>query len=74
MCDNINSCHDNKLINETKDGVRFICKECKEISVFRIGLDGRMDNRAYAKVFKRDSVQPGSNLYYKYNEGKMSIV
>lgn len=73
-CDNKNKCHNNQIINKQEDGIRIICKDCKEINIIRIGLDGRMNNRKYAKVFKKDILQPGENLYYKYNSHKMSII
>lgn len=73
MCDNLNHCHDNVVINETKDGIRVFCKNCKEINIIRMDETGRSDNRLYSKVFKKDILQPSENLYYKYNN-KMSIV
>lgn len=73
MCDNKNSVHNNEIINETPDGIRVRCKECKEINVLRMDKDGRMNNRKYSKVFKRDLLQPGENLYYKIHSDKMSI-
>ena len=73
ICDNINNVHDNLVINEEVDGIRVICKHCKKINVLRIGNDGRFNNRQYSKVFKADVVQPGSNLYYKLNQYKMSL-
>lgn len=74
ICDNINNCHDNVEIAQNNDGVRFICKQCKLVSTFRIDENGRMNTRQYGKVFKRDTVQPGSNLYYKVYPEKMSLV
>jgi hypothetical protein len=72
-CDNINSVHKNQIINETKDGIRVICEHCKKINVLRMDTNGRFNNRQYAKVYKRDTVQEGSNLYYKINQDKMSL-
>ena len=74
ICDNINSVHDNQIINEEHDGIRARCKICGKINIIRIGFDGRMNNRQYSKIFKRDVVQPGSNLYYRINQNKMSII
>lgn len=74
MCDNINQCHDNVVINETTDGIRTYCKLCGKINVLRIGTDGRYNNREYSEIFKRDLLQPGENLYYKYHSDKMSII
>ena len=72
-CDNLSDTHDNILIKEEKDGVRYLCKICKQQNVMRIGEDGRMDNREYTKVFKRDILQPSDNLYFKVHEYKMSL-
>lgn len=74
MCDNVNSCHNNQVISETKDGIRVRCSECGEINILRMDSSGRMNNREYSKVFKKDILQPGSNLYYKYHPELMSII
>ena len=74
FCDNINNVHDNITINEETDGIRVCCKNCKKINVLRIDPDGRMDNRSYADVFKKDCVQAGSNLYYKVYPQQISII
>ena len=73
MCDNINSVHDNITIRETKDGIRVYCKRCKSINIIRLDLNGRTNNREYSKIFKRDLLQPGENLYYKEHPEVMSI-
>lgn len=74
ICDNINSVHDNKIINEEKDGLRFICKKCKQINIIRMDQDGRMDNKNYQRIFKKDTLQPGTNLYYKEYPEQMSVI
>lgn len=74
MCDNINQCHDNITIGETSDGIRTYCKLCGKINEIRFDTNGRCDNREYSEIFKRDTVQPGSNLYYKIHPELMSIV
>ena len=73
-CDNISDVHDPRLISETGDGVRYICDKCKEQFVLRIGEDGRMENREYTKVFKKDLLQPHDNLYFKLYPEKMSLL
>jgi hypothetical protein len=73
-CDNKNQVHDNLVINETKDGIRVYCKLCKEVNVLRMDLNGRFNNREYQRVMKRDTLQPGSNLYYKVYPNKMSVI
>lgn len=74
MCDNINDSHDNQTINETPDGIRVICKICKEINIIRFDSNGRCDNREYSRIFKRDVLQPSENLYCKYHSQVMSII
>lgn len=74
VCDNINNCHDNKTIVEFTDGIRVICTICKKVSIVRFDINGRTNNRFYSKLFKRDVVQPGSNLYYKVHPEQMSLV
>lgn len=74
MCDNINSAHNNETISESPEGIRVRCKECGEVNILRMDADGRMNNKLYSKVFKRDLLQPGENLYYKVYPEKMSIV
>lgn len=73
-CDNISNVHDNVMIIHEQDGVRYICKICNQQNVLRIGADGRMENRNYARVFKRDLLQPHDNLYFKVYPNKMSVL
>ncbi len=74
ICDNINDCHDNIVINETEDGIRTRCRKCGQINVLRCEKNGRFNNKEYSKVFYSDIVQPGSNLYYKLHPELMLIV
>ena len=73
-CDNKNSVHENIIINQNEDGLRTYCKQCKQINILRCEKNGRFSNRQYSQVFKRDLLQEGENLYYKYNSHKMSIL
>ena len=72
-CDNLNCCHDCQTTNEEDDGLRLICKQCKHIYILRCDKDGRFNNREYQKIYRKDTLQPNTNLYYKYH-GKMSII
>ena len=74
LCDNINNVHDNLIINQTEDGLRVICKHCKQINVLRMERNGRFNNRQYSEIFKRDILQRGSNLYYKIHDKEMSVI
>jgi hypothetical protein len=73
-CNNKSNCHDNRMITHEQDGVRYICTICWQQNVLRIGEDGRMNNREYTKVFKRDLLQPSDNLYFKVHPDKMSLI
>lgn len=66
--DNKNSCHLMKdLINE-KEHLLSYCVNCKRRYYVRPA-----DKKTYNKVYKRDALQPSSNLYYKYY-GKMNTI
>lgn len=69
--DNINSVH--KMI-ELKDDERIIeayCERCKFRCYIR-KYQGRTDPK-YGQIFRRDTLQPGSNLYYK-EYAKMNVL
>jgi hypothetical protein len=74
LCNNISNTHSPRLIKEEADGVRYICDICKGQFVLRIGTDGRMDNREYTKVFKKDLLQPHDNLFFKIFPERMSVI
>jgi hypothetical protein len=65
-CDNIRACHNCDIIAEDMNAARVICKECKEQYVIRKDYRGVPLNRQYAEIFKRDILQGGDNLLYKY--------
>ena len=73
-CNNTSATHDPFVLHDDRNALRVFCKTCKKQE--RIGKDrhGNPENKLYIEWFKRDSLQPNSNLYYKYNEDKMSIV
>ncbi len=71
-CNNISALHWPKILSDQGAVVAY-CQLCGETAVFRMDRDGRMDNRAYSKWFKRDIIQPPHPLYYKYHESMMSI-
>lgn len=69
--DNKNSVH--KMI-ELKDDDRIIeayCERCKFHCYIR-KYQGRADPK-YGQIFRRDILQPGSNLYYK-EYAKMNVL
>jgi hypothetical protein len=67
--DNKNSCHDLKTLINEEYHILAYCTECKE----RFYVKPK-DRKAYAILFKKDTLQPGgNNLYYKYY-GKLNVL
>lgn len=64
--------HNPKTLLSTKEIEVAYCKECKVRGYFRKGFDGR-DDPNYQKFFRRDTLQPTQNLYYKIYPHKMSV-
>ena len=68
ICDNIKCCHSPCQIAEDNNAMRIICTTCKKQIVIRKNpYKGAPENRAYSKVFKKDLLQGGDNLLYKYH-------
>lgn len=67
-CDNRQKCHDPFVIyDDPEEVMRVICKECKQQKIIRYEPVKRVPvNREYIKFFKRLTLQPNSNLFYKY--------
>lgn len=67
ICNNISNCH--MLINiDDSEALRVICTECKKQFVIRKDpYSGAPEKRQYARIFKRDILQGGDNLLYKYH-------
>ncbi len=75
MCDNYSSTHKPEIIAEDNSAIWVMCTQCSAQT--RIGKDikGSPEHRAYSEWFKRDYLQPGSILYYKYHGAKsMNVV
>ena len=72
MCgDNINSVHNMKYLEDAPDVIVAYCIKCKFRAFIR-KCAGRTEPK-YNKIFRRDTLQPTQNLYYK-EYGKMNIV
>lgn len=69
--DNKQSVHKMKYLQEDERIIIAYCERCKFRTYIR-KYDGRTDPK-YSSIFKRDTLQPGTNLYYK-EYGKMQIV
>lgn len=65
-CNNQSSCHKPIVIKEDESAMRVLCTECKNQYVIRKDWRGVVDNIQYSKIFKREILQPNSNLFYRY--------
>lgn len=65
-CDDFSECHDMKTMGEDDNALRVFCRICKHMYVIRKDHNANPEKRTYAKLFKRDIIQPSQNLYYKY--------
>lgn len=66
MCDNKSSCHNPVVISEDQNATRVGCTECKHQYVIRKDYRGIHENRQYLEIYRKDSLQPNTNLFYKY--------
>lgn len=65
-CDNLSNVHDPEIVAEDNCAVRVVCKICKhQITIRKDPFTGAPEKRKWAEVFKRDTLQPNSNLFYK---------
>lgn len=65
-CDNISACHSPITLNEDNNAIRVLCTTCKNSYIIRKDWRGVSLNREYSKIFKKEILQPNSNLFYKY--------
>lgn len=70
ICDNVQNTHNPQVLNEDNNAIWVLCTECGAQE--RIGKDknGNPEQRAYSEFFKRELLQPGPPLYYKYTGAK----
>ena len=66
ICDAVSQVHDPITIGEDMNALRVLCKQCKHQFVIRKHfIKGNPEMREYAKIFKRDILQPKDPLFYK---------
>lgn len=65
-CNNKSECHNLIELATDNNATRVICSQCYHQYVVRKDWRGVPENRQYSKVFRRDSLQPNTNLFYKY--------
>lgn len=68
-CDNFSSTHAPKVLNEDNSAIWVLCTECNAQERIGKDMNGNPEHRAYGEFFKRELLQPGPPLYYKYGAG-----
>lgn len=72
--DNVNFVHKMRNLEDSPDVLVAYCERCKARYYFRKDGGGRIIGQNYHKVFKRDTLQPHQNLYYKEYKDRMNVV
>ncbi len=68
MCNNKSNAHNLRDIISGDSAMRVVCTIChKQIVIRKDQWKDVPEKRQYAKVFKRDILQGGDNLFYKYH-------
>lgn len=57
--------HSLKTIIDTGEVLKEYCEECKDSFIFKKSPEGRMDNKTYREVHKKDLLQPSHKHYEK---------
>lgn len=65
ICDNISNAHDPITTGEDYCAIRVLCRICKETYIIPKDFNLSPEKRMYARIFKRDILQPKENLFYK---------
>lgn len=69
--DNVQSVHKMKILSDTEECVIGYCENCKN-RYYNRKRDGRTDPM-YRVIYRRDTLQPNSNLYYKTYPERMNV-
>lgn len=72
MCDNKRDVHELKTIEEG-EVLEVVCKKCKQRFFLRLN-NNTYNKRAYAKIFRKDTLQRNSRLYYKVYPQRMNVL
>lgn len=65
-CDNIRYCHEPIVLNDDTNAMRVFCTLCKNQYIIRKDWRGVPENKTYSKIFRKEILQPNTNLFYKY--------
>jgi len=60
--------HTFTTINSNKEGFTEICTECKFKNTVRTGNKGRIDNKKYLELHKRDYAQPNGRTKHVFDK------
>ena len=61
-----------KVLTDTNEVVIGYCERCKKRYFVRKSED--RPEPKYREIYRRDTLQPNSNLYYKEYKGKMNVI
>ena len=50
--------HDYKIVQETKNGIIEVCRQCKHKLKTKKGFNEKINNKKYLKEHRRDFLQP----------------
>lgn len=65
-CDGISNLHNPITVNEDQNALRVYCKQCLNQYIIRKDPNTGAPHKAqYAKIFRRDTLQGNTNLFYK---------
>lgn len=66
-CNNKSACHTPETVAEDQNALRVLCTTCKMVKTLRKDpIKNVPEKRSYARFFKKDILQGGDNLFYKY--------
>jgi hypothetical protein len=65
-CDNTWACHELLTTNDDINALRVFCTHCKNHYIIKKDWRGVVDNVQYSKLFRKETLQPHQNLFYKY--------
>lgn len=66
-CNNVSRCHNLIDIKQDENAMRVLCTNCNnQYVIHKHPVKGNPEMREYARLFKKDILQPRDNLFYKY--------
>ena len=65
ICNGKSAVHNPITVSDGDSALRVLCIQCKKQFVIRKSPNGAPEIKQYAKIFKRDILQPKDPLFYK---------